>query len=186
MSQEEKEDAITRIKVRRSADDQPLATEAPSATSTQGTESMPAGEGISEEVDWREAYMRLAAEIDNTKKRLARNAERHLERERAEVLASMLPVADNLERILAHSRQVEERDLTRGLEIALQDLTARLRKNGVEPFEAEGAPFDPEWHEAIGAISERNVPSGTVVKVEQKGYRLDGKLLRPARVLVAR
>lgn len=186
MRHTEKDSPVTKIKVRRSAGDGPRAMGAPPVGSTEETEGTPPGGGPSEEVDWRGAYMRMAADIDNTKKRLARNAERRLEQDRADLLADMLPVADNLERILAHSKQVGDRDLSLGLGIALKDLMSRLRKHGVEPFGAEGAPFDPEWHEAIGAVSERNIPGGTVVKVERKGYRLDGELLRPARVLVAR
>jgi molecular chaperone GrpE len=158
---------------------------APPAGRAENAHGRPSGDERAGQGDWREEYLRLAAEIDNTKKRLARDADRRLQEEQERLFADMLPVADNLERMLEHAGDGSHPELRRGLRITLQDLMARLRKYHVEPMAAEGLPFDPHWHEAVGAIRGANVPAGTVVKVERRGYRLDGKLLRPARVLIA-
>jgi molecular chaperone GrpE len=61
-----------------------------------------------------------------------------------------------------------------------------LLKHGVQPFEAEGQPFDPEWHEAIAMHDQPNVPPNTVVQVAQTGYTIGDSVLRPARVVVSR
>lgn len=181
---ENNEDAATSVPVRRQGGASRPARATPAHRLETGVDKT-AGEEAQGEGDWREEYMRLAAEIENTKKRLARNAEKILQEERKHLLAEMLPVADNLDRILAYANPAWDPDLNRGLEIARQDLMARLRKYGVEPIAAEGKAFDPEWHEAVGALPAGDTPSGTVVRVEQEGYRLDGQLLRPAQVLIA-
>ena len=92
----------------------------------------------------------------------------------------------NLERALANASGDEaEAGLRQGVALTLKAFVDALAKHGVRPIQAQGRPFDPELHEAAGAVHHPALPPGTVVRVEQKGYTVGDKLLRPARVLVA-
>jgi molecular chaperone GrpE len=144
------------------------------------------GDKISKEVEeWRDKYLRMYADLENTKKRLAKKMEFELREKTNAVLLDMLPVADNLERVLAYAREREDRELERGLEITLEAFLDAMRKQGVSRIKALGEPFNPEVHEAIGAVPTFNHEQDVVLKVEQTGYMLDGKVLRPSKVLIA-
>jgi molecular chaperone GrpE len=98
----------------------------------------------------------------------------------------MLPLADNLERALTHTSGKEtEAGLRQGVEITLNAFADALAKNGIRVIQAQGQPFDPEWHEAVGVIPHSMLSPSTVVRVEQKGYTFHDRLLRPARVWIA-
>lgn len=135
---------------------------------------------------WQDKYTRLYAELENTKKRLARIYDIQAEEQAERLLRDMLPLADNLERALTHTSGEEtEAGLRQGVEITLSAFADALAKHGVGVIQAQGQPFDPEWHEAVGAIPHRMLSPGTVVRVEQKGYTFHDRLLRPARVWIA-
>ena len=136
-----------------------------------------------EVADLRDKYLRTAAALENKRKQAERDtAMRVAERVRV-YSARMIEVADNLERALAHSGGGDP--LYPGVRATLQQLHAALRQEGVEPIVvAEGAPFDPQVHEAIAGYA-ADVARDTVAEVTQTGYTLDGLLLRPARVVVA-
>jgi molecular chaperone GrpE len=136
-----------------------------------------------EATEWKEKYMRLAAERDNERKRLERVFANQAEQEKERILRDMLPLADNLERALTHTSE-PELDLREGVELTLKAFAATLASHGVEPMKAAGKPFDPNLHEAVATISHPTLPPGTVARVEETGYTLNGQLLRPARVLV--
>jgi molecular chaperone GrpE len=171
----------TKIKVRRLGEVGGEETKTPQPTATQQAQE----DSAADENDWRERYLRLAADLENTKKRLAKNADRRVWEEKGELILDLLPIADNLERILTHMSQGADKDLEQGLRITLSDFMARMRKQGLVPVDAIGERFDPSRHEAVGAISHADAAPGEVVEVEQQGYELDGRLLRPARVLIA-
>ena len=134
---------------------------------------------------WRDRYLRMAADLENTKKRLERiHSDRALTAQER-LLRDLLPLADNLERAIAHATPAEQRSsLYSGIELTLKEFLAALNKHGVRRIEALGEPFDPELHEAIGAGSHPSLAPGTVMHVELPGYTFNGRLLRPARVLV--
>lgn len=138
-----------------------------------------------EATDWRDRYLRLAADLENTKKRLERiHSDRALTAQER-LLRDLLPLADNLERALAHATPAERpSSLYSGIELTLKEFLATLKKHGVRRIEALGEPFDPELHEAIGSSSHPTLSPGTVMHVELPGYTFNGRLLRPARVLV--
>ena len=139
-----------------------------------------------EAAEWQDKYTRLYAELENSKKRLARLYANQAEQERKHLLRDMLPLADNLERALTNASGDEaEAGLRQGVALTLKAFVDALAKQGVRPIQAQGRPFDPELHEAAGAVHHPALPPGTVVRVEQKGYTVGDKLLRPARVLVA-
>lgn len=137
------------------------------------------------EAEWRDRYLRMAADLENTKKRLERiHADRALTAQER-LLRDLLPLADNLERALAHAPPAEQRSsLYSGIELTLREFLATLEKHGVRRIEALGEPFDPELHEAIGSSVHATLAPGTVMHVELPGYTFNGRLLRPARVLV--
>ncbi|NLF01481.1 MAG: nucleotide exchange factor GrpE [Anaerolineales bacterium] len=136
--------------------------------------------------DWRDQTMRLRADMENYRKRQQRLADLRITEDRERLLNAFLAIADDLERALAAASD-DAGGLQQGVELTYRKLMGLLKKEGVEPVEAIGQPFDPSVHEAVGTVprSQRGVHSHTVVEVKQTGYRLDGRLLRPARVIVA-
>jgi molecular chaperone GrpE len=150
-------------------------------------------EALGEEVEtWRDRALRLQAEIENFRKRQRHLAEDRIEADRGRLLRNFLAIADDLERALKAEGTPRGNDrscqaLREGVEVTYRSLKQLLKQEGVEPMAAEGDVFDPAWHEAIGTVSHQEVglKKGTVVDVTQRGYRLDGRLLRPARVIVA-
>jgi molecular chaperone GrpE len=96
----------------------------------------------------------------------------------------LLPVVDNLERALGSAGE-EERHLAEGVALVHAELTAVLERNGVEQFDPHGEPFDPTFHEALSTRAEDGAEPGTILDVVEKGYRSNGQVLRPARVVVA-
>ena len=135
---------------------------------------------------WRDRALRLQAERENFRKRQQRLAEERIAEGRERVLRSFLQVADDLERVL-NADEVDVKSLRQGVNLTYQTLLRLLAQEGVEPIQAVGQPFDPAWHEAVGTIPYQNagVEPNTVVELEQEGYRLGDRLLRPARVIVA-
>lgn len=133
--------------------------------------------------EWKEKYARLAAERENERKRMAKLFATQAEQDMARLLHDMLPLADNLERILHHANK-EGENLQTGVELTLKAFTEALFRHGVERIEAQGKAFDPRFHEAVGVIPHPTMEPGSVARVEETGYTYQGKLLRPARVLV--
>ena len=131
-----------------------------------------------------ERYVRAAAELDNVRKRASRDVENAhkyaLERFGKELLA----VKDTLEMGLAvEDASIES--LLEGSNATLKLLGTTLERFGIVEVDPAGEPFDPEFHEAISMQPSDNVEPGSVVNVVQKGYTLNGRLLRPAMVIVA-
>lgn len=132
-----------------------------------------------------ERYLRAAAEVENVRKRAARDVEKArrfaLERFARELLA----VIDGLEMALASSENATVESLLEGSQATLKLLGATMERFGIEVVDPEGEPFDPDWHEAISVQESDKVEPGSVVTVIQKGYSLNGRLLRPAMVIVS-
>lgn len=131
---------------------------------------------------WREKYLRLYADFENGKKRAEQRYALEAQQAQEKLLRDMLPLADNLERALAHTADAEQRE---GLEQIRRAFLSVLSGYGVEAISPIGEPFNPEQHEAIGAIANSDADSGVVLAVEETGYTYQDKLLRPARVLIA-
>jgi molecular chaperone GrpE len=138
----------------------------------------------------RDEYLELAqrtrADFDNYRKRVAKEAADALARGRGELAGQLVPVLDNLERALAAaSDQPNSDSLRKGVTLVRDELRDVLEGAGVEAYDPAGDPFDPVWHEAISTRIEQGKPSGTVLETVDRGYRLDGQVLRPARVVVS-
>jgi molecular chaperone GrpE len=136
----------------------------------------------------RDEYLDLArraqADFENYRKRAAREAAAAGERARSGLVRELLPVVDNLERALA-SAQESEQHLAEGVRLVHSELIAVLERNGIEQFDPRGDRFDPSEHEALSMRADEGSESGTVVDVVEKGYRANGSVLRPARVVVS-
>ena len=136
----------------------------------------------------RDEYLALAqrtqADFENYRKRAAKEAAAAGERAKGNLVRELLPVVDNLERALA-SAEESEQHLAEGVRLVHSELVALLERNGVKAFDPAGEAFDPEVHEALSTRAEDGADSGVVVDVVEKGYKLNGMVLRPARVVVS-
>jgi molecular chaperone GrpE len=157
----------------------------------------------------RDEYLELAqrarADFENYRKRAAREASEAERRGKISVVRGLVPVVDNLERALlaagvnpegpdaeeieASTQEVSaEQALTQGVALVYRELRESLARAGVESYDPKGERFDPTWHEALStrpAEPDSGLEPGVVAETLQKGYRLDGQVLRPARVVVA-
>lgn len=136
----------------------------------------------------RDEYLDLArraqADFENYRKRAAREAAASGERAKSGLVRELLPVVDNLERALA-SAQEGEQHLAEGVRLVHSALIAVLERNGVEQFDPRGDRFDPGEHEALSMREQDGAQAGLVIDVVEKGYRANGSILRPARVVVS-
>ncbi len=133
----------------------------------------------------REEQLRERAELDNQRKRMARDLDQARKFANERVLGDLLPVLDALERGL----EVGGSDATRlreGTELTLRQLSKVIDDHGLKAVDPLGQPFDPEQHQAMSLSEGSGKPADSVVLVMQKGYLLNGRLLRPALVAVAK
>jgi molecular chaperone GrpE len=132
-------------------------------------------------------YLRLAAELENIKKRQERETAELRQFANENLLKELVPVLDNLERALEHGRQAEAPEaLMEGLDLVSQDFLKVLGRFGVTPINSVGERFDPAYHHAVMEEEAPEVEDQTVLKELQKGYLLQNRLLRPAMVVVSR
>ena len=131
-----------------------------------------------------DAYLRLAADFDNYRKRVARDQAALSQRANERLLNELLPILDDLERALEAAAQHEEAKLAEGVQLVHQSLRGLVERHGLREIETEGV-FDPHVHEALLTQPGDGVEEGSVLQVLQKGYKLGDKVLRPSRVIVA-
>ena len=131
-----------------------------------------------------DSYLRLAADFDNYRKRVAREQVELTSRANERLLNELLPVLDDLERALEAAAEHEEAKLEEGVRLVHRSLLGLVERHGLSEIETKGA-FDPHVHEALLAQPGEGAEEGSVLQVLQKGYRLGDKVLRPARVIVA-
>jgi molecular chaperone GrpE len=138
----------------------------------------------------RDEYLELAqrtrADFENYRKRVANETSEARARGKAELARELLPVIDNLERALQTDASASSHEaLVRGVELVHKELRDRLESAGVEAFDPTGEPFDPQLHEALSTQPSEDTEAGIVLETVEKGYRLNGQVLRPARVVVS-
>jgi len=130
-------------------------------------------------------YLRAAAELENVRKRASRDVENARKFALERFGKELLTVRDTLEMGLAVADNATVESLIEGKNATLKLLTSVMSQFGIEEIDPVGEPFDPECHEAISVQPSDSVEPGSVVTVVQKGYSLNGRLLRPAMVIVA-
>ena len=142
---------------------------------------------LAERDQYLDHLQRLKAEFENYRKRMQRDNQALVLRAGERVLESLLPVLDNMQRALESAERHEEGQLIKGVEIVSGQLRSVLESHGLDQVPAEpGLPFDPNIHEAVVAQESDEFDEGAIVAVLEPGYLLHGRLLRPARVIVAR
>jgi molecular chaperone GrpE len=135
--------------------------------------------------EMRDLLLRERAEIENQRKRLARDVEQARKFANERLLSDLLPVCDNLERGLA-ADTADAGALREGMDLTLKALLKVAEANGLKAIEPLGQPFNPELHQAMSLVDAPNAAANTVVSVLQKGYVLNERLLRPALVAIAK
>lgn len=132
-------------------------------------------------------YLRAVADLDNFRKRAARERTEAIQHANEALLRRLLPVLDNFEMALAAAGpNATVESLTAGVAMIHSQLRQTLVESGVEEVNAAGQVFDPNLHEAVSQLESADTPEGHVLHQVRKGYRLHGRLLRPASVVVAR
>lgn len=131
-------------------------------------------------------YMRTYAEMENVKKRGIKEREELGKYANESLIKEILPVIDSLQKAISHALDDKNHlGLAEGLKLTLGGLITTLEKAGLKEIEAEGKAFDPTFHEAISQQRDDKVAPGLVVAEFQKGYLLNGRLIRPAMVVVS-
>jgi len=173
------------------AEEQPVEdvndTEAEPADVT--VEDVPAEEDKTAELEAQlqeksDRILRLQADFENFRRRTAKEKEELAAVITQNLLTDLLPLLDNFERAMA----VEQSDVEafqKGVEMIFTQLREVMEKHGLENIEAEGAPFDPNIHQAVMRVENPDVEDGTITQVLQKGYQAKGRVIRPAMVQVA-
>ncbi|MGW3632924.1 nucleotide exchange factor GrpE [Streptomyces sp. NPDC005122] len=133
----------------------------------------------------RDRWRRALADLDNLRKRHAKEVERVRGEERARTAAAWLPVLDNLERALAHA-DADPSAVLKGVETVRDQAVEVLRGLGYPRHEETGVPFDPTRHEVVGVVDDPGAEPNTVAQVVSPGYGADGNQLRPAFVMVSK
>ena len=132
----------------------------------------------------KENYLRLAAEYDNFRKRTQREKEAIADDVKANTVAQLLPVIDNIERALSFD-EADDADIRKGIEMVRNQAVTIFDKLGIASFCEVGDVFDPNLHNCIGMAAVDGFESGQITMVIQKGYKLGEKVIRPAMVQVA-
>jgi molecular chaperone GrpE len=132
-----------------------------------------------------EKYVRAAAELENVRKRASRDVENAHKFALERFATDLLAVSDSLEMALAADEDASAESFRQGTEATLKLLSTIMQRFGVEEVDPLGEPFDPNLHEAMTMQPSATAEPGSVLTVFQKGYTLNGRLLRPARVVVA-
>ena len=134
----------------------------------------------------RNSYLRAVAEMDNFRKRSEREIDNARKFAIERFAQELVPVGDALEAGINAGAANPGPALLEGAQATLRQLHRAFDKGGIKIIDPAGQPFDPEWHEAMAVQESAEQPGNTVLSVIQKGYSLNGRLLRPARVIVSK
>ena len=163
-------------------------------TPTEQTEAAEIPDGVDPEVEalrreadeHRDRHLRAVAELDNFRKRSAREVDAARKFGAERLAQAILPVRDSLQAGLAAAEKAGDTVLLDGQRATLRLLDDALAASGIREIDPVGEPFDPNKHEALSVVPAAGVAPDTVLEVVQKGYELNDRLLRAAKVLVAR
>jgi molecular chaperone GrpE len=135
----------------------------------------------------KDRFLRSLADFDNYRKRIGREREQLVQCANEDLIRRVLEVVDNLERALAAASETEDlQGFKKGVELIDQHLKDILTKEGLCPIACVGEAFDPNLHEAVMAIEKEGEEPEKVIEEIQKGYTLDGRLIRPSKVVVSK
>lgn len=136
----------------------------------------------------RDSVLRARAEVDNIRRRAEQDVEKAHKFALEKFANELLPVIDSLERAveLADKQNADLSAMIEGVELTLKSLYSAMNKFGVEPVDQVGCPFNPDVHQAMSMVESAEHPANHIVMVLQKGYTLNGRLIRPAMVMVSK
>ena len=166
---------------------QELAKEQDKVISIKESEYAKLEEQAKKAAEYWDKLLRLQADFDNTRKRLEREKQDFVKFANEGIIVELLNILDDLERTIELA-QTGGQDLTmflKGLEMILAHLYDMLKEYGVKPIEAQGKLFDPHYHEALMQTEDKEVPEHTIVEELQKGYLLNDRVIRTAKVKVS-
>lgn len=164
----------------------PGASAPEAAAPAEALEGDPLAVALAEIEKWRDLALRSQADLDNYRKRMAREKADAILYANVSLLGSLLPVLDNFEMGLQAARQEGEGNLIfQGMQMVRKQIDDFLAEQGVQPVSASG-PFDPNLHEAVQQVHSDTVPEGEIVDELRRGYRLNDRLLRAANVTVSK
>lgn len=189
MSEEQKKEAQTPEDEVKKEAGSTEATETPeedNAPEAENTEEKAEEKTEEKADDGNEKYVRLMAEFQNYKKRVAKEKNDIREYATEKLVMELLPVLDNFERALAASAEDDPAGYAKGMELIFTQMVTELQKSGLAEVEAEGQDFDPTKHNAVMTEENEELESGKVSKVLQKGYALNDKVIRPSMVAVTK
>ncbi len=180
--------------------DATAAPEAPAGDAGAGSQHAAATETLQADLEALQAAlaaakdqtMRAKAETQNIRRRAELDVEKAHKFALEKFTSELLPVVDSLERAIDSARSAEAgaeagaEAIRQGVELTLSMFVAALKKFNVEPVDPQGEPFDPQHHQAMSMVENAEVEPNTVLHVMQKGYLLNGRLVRPAMVMVSK
>jgi len=175
------EEADTQTEEQQTAEDQ----DADNVENESEDKNESADDNSEEDEELNVKYMRLMADFQNFKRRADRERSEIYARANENIVTQLLDVADNFERALADDSAEEDENFRKGMEMIYSQLMDVLAKAGVSEIIAEGEDFDPNFHNAVMMEDTDKVESGKVSEVLQKGYTLNGRVVRPSMVKVA-
>lgn len=164
----------------------PATSDGPSPGDPEGSGDLEAKD--KEIADLKDKYLRALAEHENARRRIRQQSEDSVKRQKESLLRDLLPVIDNLERAVeaAKSNKGDSKSIIEGVQMVLASMLDLLKANGVTPMKSIGEQFDPNKHEAADHVPHSAHPANTVVSEHHRGYHINDKVLRPARVVVAK
>lgn len=189
MSEEQKKEAQTpedEVKKETGSAETSETPEEDNAPEAEKTEEKAEEKTEKKADDGNEKYVRLMAEFQNYKKRVAKEKNDIREYATEKLVMELLPVLDNFERALAASAEDDPAGYAKGMELIFTQMVTELQKSGLAEVEAEGQDFDPTKHNAVMTEENEELESGKVSKVLQKGYALNDKVIRPSMVAVTK
>jgi len=139
-----------------------------------------------ESTDNYDKYLRAVADLDNYKKRAIREKVEIIKYGKEDVIKDILPFVDSLDRALDHADSSDVQAFKEGIKLIQEQLLSCLRKHGVEKIDSVGLDFDPNFHEAMMQVESEEHEENKVVNEVQKGYLLNGRLLRPSKVCICK
>ena len=161
----------------------PVSPDAPDSDAIDGD---PYAELEADVMKWRELAVRTAADLDNFRKRSAREREDAIRYANQGLLEDLLPVIDNFEMGMLAAAQDKSSMIYIGMDMVRRQLSDFLSSQGAEEIPSEGKAFDPNVHEAVQQEESADAPEGRVLRVIRRGFRLRDRLLRPASVVVSK
>ncbi len=167
----------------------------PSETAVDREEHAEASERLGEQLkqahaeltEFKDKYLRVLAESENSRKRLRQQGEEAVAREREKMLRELLPIVDNLERAVEAARGGGNGEpIVEGVEMVLRAMLDFLKSHGVSQLSSIGKPFDPGFHEAVDQVESAEHAPNTIIREFHPAYQIGDRLLRPARVTVSK